>query len=57
MIMIKQKTAFTILRIVCKGGLHSLSFFFTVVGASMFFSFCTIIFFLFIGVFFFLFRN
>ena len=57
MTMIKQKTTFTILRIVCKGGLHLLSFFFTVVGASMFFSFCTIILFLFIGVFFFLFRN
>ena len=49
-----MKTTFTMLRTVCKEGLHLFSFFFTVVVASMSFSFCTIILFPFIAVFFFL---
>ena len=48
-----MKTTFTMLRTVCKEGLHLFSFFFTVVVASMSFSFCTIILFPFIAVFFF----
>ena len=48
----KKKTTFTMLRTVCKEGLHLLSFFFTVFGASMSFSFLYDNVFLFIGVFF-----